>query len=105
MQDASKTTTSQEKSLFFTAILILIIKTEEINQSVDDYGNAKELTGGDKQTTRKPSFCIWAWQLYLLFPNGESRQFEIQPLGIPTLTIPAPCFRTPPGCSVITRSI
>ena len=49
-----------------------------------------------KKKKRKHSFCIWEWQLYLLFPNGESRQFEIQPLGAPPLAIPASCSRTPP---------
>lgn len=39
--------------------------------------------------------------LLALFPTGESRQFEIQPLGVPTLAIPASCSRTPSRCSVI----
>lgn len=58
-----------------------------------------------KKKMRKHSFHIWEWQLYLLFPTGESRQFEIQPLGVPTLAIPASCSRTPPRCSVINQTI
>lgn len=70
---------------------------------VDGYENTKGLR---EEKNRKMLFSIFGTSsyLHLLFPNGESKQFETQPLGVPTLLITAPCFRMPPECSVSTWS-
>lgn len=71
--------TTQEKNPVFR-VLILLIQTEfrwrNKWEPVDGYENAKGLR---EEKNRKMLFSIFGIRsyLHLLFPNGESKQFEV----------------------------